>query len=465
MILRTAFIILALCISPFVHAQNQDLSVLSLEEFLGYVKKYHPVVKQANLILNEGELELMRARGAFDPKLEVDHQRKEFKSINYYNQLNTTFKIPTWYGIELKANFEDNSGVFLNPENILPQDGLYNLGVSIPLAKGLLINRRMANLKQAKLFKEQTIAQRQLRVNEILTEASVTYFNWLKAYKDQQVYETFLENAKVRLNGIQKSYRSGDRPAIDTLEAGIMVNTRKLALEKAQIVLIKSRLAVSNFMWLENNIPVELEEIVKPDLQTGNSIDAVLNISPITLESTDIEKHPKLKTLDLKYGSQKIERNLKRNNLLPQINLEYNFLSTAPQSIRSFNPMNYKSGLRIHFPLFLRKERGDLKLSDLKLTAIELDISNTKIALQNKLRALLNELTSYKKQIDLAIVIVEDYSGLLQAEERKFMLGESSVLVVNLRESKFIEAQLKAIETENQYLGIKASVFGFTNWQ
>src|SRR5210317_1661033 len=143
-------IILMLLISPLLKAQeltatlSSDQEVMTLSEYLGYVKSFHPVVKQANLVINEGEAELLKARGAFDPKLEVDMERKEFKSTDYYDKLNAAFKIPTWYGVEFKAKYEENSGVFLNPESTVPEDGLYSMGVSVSLAKGLLTNRRMA---------------------------------------------------------------------------------------------------------------------------------------------------------------------------------------------------------------------------------------------------------------------------------------------------------------------------------
>ena len=52
----------------------------------------------------------MKARGGFDPKIEVDYDRKEFKETEYWDRLNATFKIPTYFGIELKGNFEQNEG-------------------------------------------------------------------------------------------------------------------------------------------------------------------------------------------------------------------------------------------------------------------------------------------------------------------------------------------------------------------
>jgi outer membrane protein TolC len=80
---------------------GQNTTEFSFNEFLGYVKKYHPLVKQANLKINEAQANLMLARGAFDPKIEVDFNEKQFKDKNYYSILNSSFKIPTWYGIEL----------------------------------------------------------------------------------------------------------------------------------------------------------------------------------------------------------------------------------------------------------------------------------------------------------------------------------------------------------------------------
>ena len=89
---------------------GQTLDSLSYTEYLGYVKQYHPIAKQADLKLASGEATLLKARGGFDPKVEGSFNEKDYKNTEYYERLNATFKVPTWYGIELKANFEENSG-------------------------------------------------------------------------------------------------------------------------------------------------------------------------------------------------------------------------------------------------------------------------------------------------------------------------------------------------------------------
>ncbi|GGZ83176.1 transporter [Algibacter mikhailovii] len=438
---------------------KDSVSIIGLSEYLGYIKAFHPIVKQANLIITESEAKLMKSRGAFDPKLEVDFDRKKFKNTEYYDKLNAAFKIPTWYGIELKGNFEENTGAYLNPESTVPADGLYSVGVSVSVAKGLLTNRRMAMLRQAKIFVNQAKADRQLLINNILFDATVAYFNWLKRYNEKRVFEDFLGNAQIRFDGIKKSYEVGDKPAIDTLEARITLNNRRLNLEKSRIKFIKSTLELSNYLWLNENTPIEINDGVIPDINTFDTIDNTLNTSILDIENMNLDEHPKLQSLGYKSQGLTIEKRLKMNNLLPQIDLQYNFLSETPESLNSFNSANYKSGVNISFPLFLRKERGDLKLAKIKIQDTEYEIQSTKVALKNKISAINQELNSFILQNDYTKIIVDDYDKMLTAEERKFFLGESSLFLVNSRESKLIDAKLKAISIENEFFNSKANLF------
>jgi hypothetical protein len=48
---------------------------------LGYVKKFHPLVKTANLEINKAQASLMAARGAFDPK-KVDFDKSNSRTPN-----------------------------------------------------------------------------------------------------------------------------------------------------------------------------------------------------------------------------------------------------------------------------------------------------------------------------------------------------------------------------------------------
>ncbi|WP_438422307.1 TolC family protein [Aquimarina macrocephali] len=444
-LLKYTLLLFVFVYSEIVTAQTMPVSLenaLSFEEYLGYVKKYHPLMKQAELALSVGEANLLKARGGFDPKIEVDYDRKKFKNTEYYDQLNATFKIPTWYGVEFKANFEENTGEFLNPDHTVPDGGLYSAGVSFSLAQGFLINERMASLKKARFFREQAKADRDLLVNTLLFEASVAYLEWLKATNEELIYTTFLKNANVRLIAIERSVEIGEKAAIDITEARIASQNRQLNLEAASLKRRKAALIVSNYLWL-NDIPMEIREEVVPVLPKLNTLEASLLLEGITDTSRLLRNHPKLLSLDAKINGLTVERSLKLNKLLPKISVQYNFLTSKIDQARTFNTENYKAFVNFSFPLFLRKARGDLRLANLKLQDANLERVSTTITLQNKIDAVYAEINSLTKQNQLVRNIVTDYKALVNAEERKFFLGESSLFIINSREQKLIDVQLK----------------------
>ncbi|MEO0505644.1 MAG: TolC family protein [Bacteroidota bacterium] len=437
---------------------QRDTMVLNFKEYLGYVKKYHPVAKQAQLTIAIGQANLMKARGGFDPKIEVDYERKEFKGIDYWDRLNATFKIPTWFGIELKGNLEQNQGDLIALDETGSEDGLYSAGVSMSLGQGFWINERMATLRKAKFFREQTKADQDLFVNEILYKASLAYFDWLRAYQDAEIFEDFLQNAKQRFEGVKQSALAGDVAIIDTVEAKIAVENRALSLEQAKVKLMKTSLQLSNFLWI-NDVPVELQEDVVPDATVESDIDTTLEIMGRPLDSFQLGSHPKLRSLDFKIDGLTVDKRLKANKLLPKLDVEYNFLTETPELANTFITEDYKGGVSFRFPLFLRKERGDLKLAKFKLRDAEYERDNALIEIQNKVIAIYRELDSYTTQNQLIADIVRDYNTLLSAEERKFSFGESSLFLINSRESKLIDAYLKQNELQNKFFDTKAMLF------
>lgn len=442
------YIFIFICSSFSLLGQNLPTE-FTYNEFLGYVKKYHPLVKQADLKLNEAQANLMQARGAFDPKIEVDFSEKQFKDSEYYSILNSSFKIPTWYGIELKAGFDNAEGIYINPENTMPNSGLTSFGISVPLGQGLFINQRMADIRKAKIARNLNVAERNLQAVEVIYEASVSYVNWKRSFDEVKLYETYLENALIRYNGVSKLIEEGDKPAIDSIEAGIAVKTRRLNLEEAKIKFTKAKFELSNYLWLENNIPLELNDGLQPEDLLSKSIKETLQINELGV--IDLDNHPKIQALDAKISMLKVDRKLKANALLPKLDLSYNYLS-EPSYIDNYRFEDYKIGLNFAFPIFLRKERGSLKLADLKIQDSEFGLQFERKNLENKLKAQQQEIVSLEKQQDYNDKLVKDFTTLLNAEDRLFEMGESSLFIINSRENSLVSSQLNEIALENRYL-------------
>lgn len=451
-------LILFLLCSSWAYSQDQA-EVLGMEEFLAMVKKYHPIVKQSDLQIQSSEAKLMKARGAFDPKIGVDWDQKEFAGSQYYDKINTYFKIPTWYGLEFIGKYENNTGTYLNPERKVPEGGLYNVGVSLSLAQGFLMDQRMASVRKAKAFEKQALADQKLVVNSIMFQAMNAYYDWLKTYDELEVYENYLKNAQGQYQGVKTQYDSGDIAAIDTLEASINLNNRIILKEKADLNYQKSSLALSNFLWIED-IPVELKGGLYPQRDLIVKIDEVLELSQFEIDSVDLSLHPKLQSLNYKLDQLKIDQKLKRNQMLPDLKVQYYLLdaSTVNDPSYGFSTENYKSSLTLNIPILLRKDRANLKLNQYKIEDMSYQMDLASLELSNKIKAIETEINTYEGLLSQSKKIVTDYESLASGEQQKFLNGDSSLFKVYYREGKWLESQLKNIQTYISYLGSKSKL-------
>jgi len=447
-----------LLLGSLAWGQNQNLKELNYNEFLGYVKKYHPLVKSAQLEINMAQANLMMARGGFDPKIEADFDQKQFMGKEYYSVFNSSFKIPTWYGIEVKAGFDNSEGIFVNPENSLPNQGLTSLGITVPVGQGLFINQRMADLRKAKIQIRLSQAERKIQAIEVLYNASLAYFNWKRNHSEVQLYSNYLDNASVRYKGILTLIKNGDKPAIDSVEAGIVVKTRRWNLEESKLKLAKSKLDLSNYLWLDNNIPLELQDDVLPENKLELTIGETLKINQLISDTISIENHPKINSLENKLAILEVDRKLKANSLLPKMDVGYHYLS-EPNYWNDTNFNNYKIGVNFKFPLFLRKERGSLQLAKFKIQDTKLTLDLERIQLKNKITAQQTEIKSIEKQLQLISSLVSGNGQMLQSEERLFSLGESSIFLINARENNLVSIQLTQLGLENRFLNSNAELF------
>lgn len=416
------------------------------------------MVKNANLEINKAQANLMMARGGFDPKIEVDFSKKQFKDKEYYSILNSSFKIPTWYGIEIKAGFDNNEGVYLNPQNTLPNQGLTSLGVSVPLGQGLFINQRMADVRKAKMQMQLSQAERKLQAIVVLHDASLAYFNWKKNYNEVALYKEYNNNAQIRFKGIQSLIKQGDKPSIDSVEAGIIVKNRKLNLEDSNLKLAKAKLELATFLWLEDNIPLELSDELFPEIQLEFTIQESLKTNDLLNSDFSITNHPKINALQSKIDMLNVERKLKANMLLPKIDIGYSYIS-EPSYLDNYQFQDYKIGLDFYFPLFLRKERGSLKLAKYKVQESEFILDLEKVQLTNKITAQKMEIKSLLRQKELIKDLVQDNIIMLSSEERLFSFGESSLFLINTRENNLVSAQLSKIALENRFYISNSELF------
>ncbi|MCB0495383.1 MAG: TolC family protein [Cyclobacteriaceae bacterium] len=444
---RIVFAYLFFASSLHSYSQTDSSSVLPYETFMEIVQANHPLAKQADLQVTKGNSSLLQSKGAFDPKLFTEVSQKYFDDKEYYNLVDGGIKLPTKIGVEVKGGYTNNSGYYLNPENNMPDEGLWYAGVSVPIGQGLLIDKRRAQLKQAELYVSISEQERTIMYNELLYEAGKAYWDWFKAYSVQRIYEEAVTIANTRLQAVKNSAKLGDKPSVDTLEAGIQVQNRVLNFQQATLDYKNATALLSVYLWSDEAIPLELTEGVVPETASAVEPMAVDDFYLTRLDSIEFT-HPELAKMNYKIAQLEVDKKLKKEMLKPQLNLNYNALvqPLGSETFSSYSINNYKWGLEFSMPVFIRKERGALKLAEAKIQEANYVNRDKQAKLRAKVSFALNEWQTTLDQYNLYKQTVEDYRNLLEAERRLFNIGESSLFMINSRESSYISAQIKLAE-------------------
>lgn len=434
-------------INSLSFGQTDSLIQLSFEQYLNIVSENHPVAVQSKLKTEYGEAAILKAKGGFDPKISTDVSQKYFGGKQYYSMIDGGMKIPTWFGIDFKAGYEVNDGLYLNDQNRTPNSGLFYAGISVPIGQGLIIDKRRAELKKAKIFNEGTELQRRIMINNLLLEAGMIYWNWFRAYQDLEIYENAYTIAYDRFLAVRQLALLGDRPFIDTIEAGLQVQSRTLQLQQTKLVYANTTALLSIYLWSEGAIPLELEENVLPlKVVTDNGLK-VDSAYYLILDSLIIN-HPELNIYENKIDQLAIQKKWNQEQLKPTVNLKYNPITEqlGANTLDGYSINNYTWGLTFNMPIMLRKERGDLKMTNISIQETELNQVNKEAQLVYKAKIALNEWQTTYQQVLLYEQTVKDSKALLDGEWELFNGGESSLFMVNKREQYFIQAKRKLVE-------------------
>jgi outer membrane protein TolC len=448
--------LIIIIISPFFvsFANAQDSTkILSLKSFLQIVKQYHPIAKQATIIIQKADANALLAKAGFDPVAEIDGRNKTFDGVNYYQGNQAQLKIPTWYGIEVSTGIEYLAGNRLDNQQTGGKTSF--VGINLPLAKNLVIDKRRAALQQAKIMQGASVQEQRMMLNDLLLEAAEHYWKWVEAYYIYKTYNSVIAINQKRTDLVKMAVKIGERPAIDTTEAIAQLQNFEYLQNEALLAWQNSGIMLNTFLWKENATAYELPTDVLPDKKIEELYNAIVFPELVTLLDNTKKNHPALQLYNFKLSSLAVDKKLKFQELLPKVDLKYNQLgkgyNIASTATKTLFDNNYRFGLGFSMPLRLSQGRGEYKLAKLKINETQLQQSQKEIDILNKVRNYYNQLVNYKTQVNLLIRNYENYFRLQKGEEIRFFNGESSLFLINSRETKALETLIKLTETTIKY--------------
>ena len=449
------YIIFLTALLTCMSASAQDsIKVISAQQVMQIVKQFHPVARQADILIEKSKAEVTAARGMFDPNLQNSTAQKTFDGSDYYYYNRPEISIPTWFGIEVSAGLEYLSGSRTNPEETRGETNY--LGISMPLGKGLLMDKRRAALQTAKIFRTASIVEKRNILNNLLFDAMTSYWSWVQQY---QVYNILTDAVAVnekRLELVKTGFLLGDRPAIDTTEALTQLQNFELLKSQAWLDYRNLGLELSVFLWTDAAQPYNLPAAIIPadDLQLS-SIATITTPNLNNLLEAAKKNHPELIIYDYRLDALGVEKRLKFQELLPSVNLRYNQLGRGYDVLKTASlPLfdnSFQYGLSLGIPLRLSQGRGEYRIAKLKITETQLKQSQKQLEVETKVKSYYNELTTLKSQVALQENALKNYLTLQRGEEIRFQAGESSLFLINARENKTLEALQKLQELRAKY--------------
>ena len=445
-----------LLLSIVAFGQNQEsifrTQELSASQFVEWVDQYHPVLSAVRNKLPIAKAELLKARGAFDPTLVGNYATKEYGGELYYEMPAIQLALPTTSPIDLQVDWNSSTGIYTNPQNKLPEQGLFAVGGMINLGNGLMTDERRTSLRLARAAVDLTEAEALLYRNKLLAKALSDYWKWYEAYASLVAYESAVEAAQEVYDFTMNAFYAGDAAAIDTLDARALLTTWQTDFFKARYKAISTMYSASNWLWSSDGQPV----LLKPESRPTGKMQELF----VSLELPP--EHPLYVYNDNKEEQFRLQRQLAREYLKPKVAIGGAVLmpgnfSELPTSA-DYDPNNRVVKAKLDMPLFLRTGRGYSRSQNLQLQNFQLERSETENSWNNALSAAAKGIVQLEIALKASLKNQESLRLLLEAEKRKLELGDSELIKVNLRTSYYAKALIQTANITRE-LGVQKALW------
>jgi outer membrane protein TolC len=443
--LRNTSILFLLLWAFGVNAQVADTSIISESAFLKHLQQFAPQMQNANLQMAVQEQGILSARAAFEPKLNSSYGSKQFDDKSYYSRFDGGIDIKTRAGIKVGGGYAQNSGLFLNPENNLPEVGLVYAGVEVPLGAGLLRDQERTDLAVSQMTYNSSQLETELLINDYVLYAGEAFWQWYASIEKFKIAQEAQLLAFNRLEFVKRLQSIGEAATIDTLEAFINYQNRQAMFIKNRQNLLKQTAYLQRFTW-------------NPDWQNQQLVplvDTSYRIVPLSTEDANarITNHPQIQQLNIDSMFNQTEALLNREFFKPKVNMEFR-LQETPQAAGSFDyniNRNHYVGMKASMPLLLRKQRAKNQQFQFKSEMIINKRTDMIVKLQTSLQASITNSNQLLQSVGLWRTASLNYKTLLDAEIAKYNLGESSLFVINNREIRWLYAREKYIDSYANY--------------
>lgn len=423
-------------------------SILTLQSVLTLVEEGHPLLKGSQTEKMVASGKLLKALGEFEPTIVNDWELERLAKQGSTESVgfNDTFvEMRHKSGVRGFAGFRAGIGDVRVADLGIGANSQPLLGLAIPLLRGLNTNPAHAELKKSNLADKQAKLDIQQTRQELYFGAATQYWNWVAAWKFMEIQQKAVVVAKERLAQLIKQGSAGSIPTFDVDEGRQEVQRRRGGLIKAMRKVDEEKLRLALFLWEDDqlNFPNNYKAPLFPPSHKIYSRHALEKGKQRAANT-----RPELQMVSLEAELNQIDLKLAENNLLPDLTLEAEPTRKPGEFVLG---LGYRFGVRLSFPFYQRKARGELlqetgKAQRLKLQQryqlkkVTLDVENAHSAV-----------TRAEERIWVSKKALLFAKKLEQGERTRFKLGATSLLMVNMRERNVLKSAKEWIRAKADY--------------
>ncbi len=436
----------------------QSSTVLQLEDVIDSVYTSYPLLTVAFLSQTVADGDLLSTNGAFDLKLKGGGTSGP---LGFYktNRFGAGVSQPLFSGGELFGGYKVGRGNFQPwfKERQTDDGGEFSVGIAIPLSQNRQIDARRAALYRATYGREAVQPNIQSQLVEFVWESSYAYWKWVAAGRNYQIAESLLEIAQQRNDGLSMRVEEGDLAPIALTDNQRLIVSRQASLIDARRKLQQAAIKLSLFLRTPDGQP-----IIPSEDQLPAGFPEATSVNPEQMHN-DIQlamaNRPELVSLELLKKQLDVDLTQARNLYLPEVNAML-FASkdtgAAASSLGDKTPFELEASLQLSVPLQRRKALGKIQAIEGKLSQLSVKIGFTQDKIATDVQGVYAAMLAAYERITKARESLEYARTMEQAERRKFELGDSDLLLINLREKATADAAKTVLQAMLDYYQAQA---------
>jgi outer membrane protein TolC len=426
---------------------------LELVEVLQSVRSLYPEVQIARQLRITAGGEQLESLGEFDLKFQGEAIAQP--EANYENfRYNFGLKQWTPTGVELFAGYRLGRGQF-EPwylERETEKGGEFKVGAALPLGQGLATDERRTAIARASWELRMVEPRIQLELIESVREGSEAYWLWVAAGQRVRIGQQLLDIALDRNRGLQAQVDLGNNDPIVLVDNRQLIVNRQAKLVGLQQKLLETALKLSLYWRAPDGSPVapDLSALPKsfPEPLDPSGLDSVATVDQALMT------RPELLQLAQERQQILVDRKLAENQMLPDfdaVTMASQDFGGAGSKSNDKGQLQLEAGFVMEVPLQRRKARGKLQSADGKLAQNTAKQQLTRDKIVTEVVAAETALQAAYRQYLQATELVELNVRLEQAEGDRFQLGDSDLLMLNLREQNTANAREALVDALLNY--------------